>query len=223
MPCENRHVLGWYRLIRELKESEVGVICVFDGAERGLAKQREVREGFFLYEVAHFTWHGQRERRRKVQRMEVARGAMEVERLRRLRRLAGLLKQYQALPVAQKDQSAKLLQRIIREPLHIKPTYESPPGAPCELDSDILQLSNDPILDARPLSAPKETSLIVSSPTVVMGLGSRALQTHTEDNTISRSAVLSPSEPTQVTHLLESQAQRTYTRLENAHLLRANH
>lgn len=42
MPCQNRHILGWYRLIRELKESGVGVICVFDGAERGFAKQREV-------------------------------------------------------------------------------------------------------------------------------------------------------------------------------------
>jgi hypothetical protein len=43
MPCQNRHILGWYRLIRELKDSGVGVICVFDGAERGRAKQREVR------------------------------------------------------------------------------------------------------------------------------------------------------------------------------------
>lgn len=42
MPCENRHILGWYRLIRELKDAGVGVICVFDGEERSKAKQREV-------------------------------------------------------------------------------------------------------------------------------------------------------------------------------------
>lgn len=42
-PREYRHVLGWYRLMQELRESSVNVICVFDGKERNAAKADEVR------------------------------------------------------------------------------------------------------------------------------------------------------------------------------------
>jgi hypothetical protein len=37
-----RHVLGWYRVIKELNDCGVTTICVFDGKERSLAKAREV-------------------------------------------------------------------------------------------------------------------------------------------------------------------------------------
>lgn len=47
MPQPHRHVLGWYRMLEELKECGVSAICVFDGKERSLAKQLEVRY-FFL-------------------------------------------------------------------------------------------------------------------------------------------------------------------------------
>lgn len=43
VPYESRHVLGWYRLLSEFRESEVKAICVFDGKERSTAKQAEVR------------------------------------------------------------------------------------------------------------------------------------------------------------------------------------
>lgn len=43
VPFQNRHVLGWYRLITDLKANDIGVICVFDGKERNAAKMREVR------------------------------------------------------------------------------------------------------------------------------------------------------------------------------------
>lgn len=42
IPYTHRHVLGWYNILQELKESDVGVICVFDGRERNKAKAREV-------------------------------------------------------------------------------------------------------------------------------------------------------------------------------------
>lgn len=42
-PYRYRHVLGWYRLVTELKESDVNAICVFDGIERCAAKTSEVR------------------------------------------------------------------------------------------------------------------------------------------------------------------------------------
>lgn len=41
-PHRYRHVLGWYRIIKELTECDVRAICVFDGKERSLAKQLEV-------------------------------------------------------------------------------------------------------------------------------------------------------------------------------------
>ena len=42
MPHPFRHVLGWYRIMQELKESSVTAICVFDGKNRSHAKQMEV-------------------------------------------------------------------------------------------------------------------------------------------------------------------------------------
>ena len=44
MPHMYRHVLGWYRVIKELNDYGVTAICVFDGKERSLAKAREVSE-----------------------------------------------------------------------------------------------------------------------------------------------------------------------------------
>ena len=42
MPHEHRHILGWYRLIQELREHDIRAICVFDGEERTAAKSNEV-------------------------------------------------------------------------------------------------------------------------------------------------------------------------------------
>lgn len=42
MPHKYRHVLGWYRLIHELREHGIRAICVFDGEERTVAKSSEV-------------------------------------------------------------------------------------------------------------------------------------------------------------------------------------
>lgn len=51
MPHEYRHVLGWFRLITELKDSNVNAICVFDGKERTAAKAVEVNKLLVLKPV----------------------------------------------------------------------------------------------------------------------------------------------------------------------------
>ncbi|KZT04482.1 PIN domain-like protein [Laetiporus sulphureus 93-53] len=40
---EKRHILGWYRLIKQLTDHGVQVICVFDGKERNVAKAMETK------------------------------------------------------------------------------------------------------------------------------------------------------------------------------------
>jgi flap endonuclease-1 len=41
-----RHVLGWYRIAKELNDNGVSAICVFDGKNRNIAKAREVCSNF---------------------------------------------------------------------------------------------------------------------------------------------------------------------------------
>ncbi|KAJ7578471.1 PIN domain-like protein [Mycena floridula] len=78
-PHPHRHVLGWYKLARELKEAGVNAICVFDGKERNIAKAHENR------------------RRKEAQRLSCARGDLERDRLKRLQGLQGVLGQLQGL------------------------------------------------------------------------------------------------------------------------------
>jgi flap endonuclease-1 len=47
MPYTYRHVLGWYRIVKEFDEAGVRAICVFDGSERSEAKKAEVRVVLF--------------------------------------------------------------------------------------------------------------------------------------------------------------------------------
>ncbi|THH32067.1 hypothetical protein EUX98_g2107 [Antrodiella citrinella] len=86
MPHKYRHVLGWYRIVKELQESEVEAVCVFDGLERSFAKHLEV------------------ERRRKVRRMTAARGVFEAERFKRLRNLATLSHEWVTLELTAKQE-----------------------------------------------------------------------------------------------------------------------
>ena len=43
MPYHYRHVLGWYRIVKEFDEAGTNLVCVFDGKERTEAKKAEVR------------------------------------------------------------------------------------------------------------------------------------------------------------------------------------
>jgi flap endonuclease-1 len=81
---------------------------------------------------------------------------MEVERLRRLRRLTELLNKYQALPDDQRARSTKVLQWIIRKRVESEVTHELLPGVARELDSEFLQLTHEPVA---PGSTPSTTRI----------------------------------------------------------------
>ncbi|KAL4254737.1 XPG/Rad2 endonuclease [Abortiporus biennis] len=94
MPHKYRHVLGWYRVISELQESNVTTFCVFDGKERSIAKQTEI------------------ERRRHTRRIETVRGLFEVDRLRRLRKLSSLLGSWQVLTTEEQSDAAGSIHQL---------------------------------------------------------------------------------------------------------------
>ncbi|THH00986.1 hypothetical protein EW026_g1620 [Hermanssonia centrifuga] len=95
MPHPYRHVLGWYRIIKELRDSAVTAICVFDGKDRNLAKQIEI------------------ERRRESRRMTTARGLLEVERLTRLCKLTTLVKAWRGLDSHSQHSTATALRSLV--------------------------------------------------------------------------------------------------------------
>jgi len=45
-PLKRRSIVGWYRLVNDMRFHGVKPICVFDGKERTAAKRREVRTSF---------------------------------------------------------------------------------------------------------------------------------------------------------------------------------
>ncbi|KAL1757456.1 PIN domain-like protein [Schizophyllum commune] len=96
LPHRYRHVLGWYRLMQEVRESGVNAICVFDGKERSMAKAREVS------------------RRRGTRALAMARGALEVERLRRLRGLEPLLERFSRLDDAERSKILEALKASVK-------------------------------------------------------------------------------------------------------------
>lgn len=102
MPHHHRHVLGWHRIVTELKDFDVNPICVFDGQERSAAKAREV------------------ERRKEIQRMERTRGLIEAARLHRLQRLMRLLPHYRSLRASDRQRITETLAKV---------AVTRPPGA----------------------------------------------------------------------------------------------
>ncbi|TCD66567.1 hypothetical protein EIP91_001235 [Steccherinum ochraceum] len=109
MPHKYRHVLGWYRIVKELKESDVQAVCVFDGRERSLAKQLEV------------------ERRRKIRRVTAARSAFEAERFKRLQNLALLSGQWSELELSARAEALSNLQSLLSDWKPDLPTQYLPP------------------------------------------------------------------------------------------------
>ncbi|KAL1695765.1 PIN domain-like protein [Schizophyllum commune] len=96
LPHRYRHVLGWYRLMQEVRESGVNAICVFDGKERSLAKAREVS------------------RRRETRALAMARGALEVERLRRLRGMEPILERFSRLDDTERSKILEALKASVK-------------------------------------------------------------------------------------------------------------
>ncbi|GLB42353.1 putative PIN domain-like protein [Lyophyllum shimeji] len=93
-PHPYRHVLGWYRLAKELKEAGVEAVCVFDGKQRHAAKALELQ------------------RRKDARRKTAVRGALEQDRSKRLRKLSTILKRFQDLDSTMRERAARELRRL---------------------------------------------------------------------------------------------------------------
>ncbi|EJD03088.1 PIN domain-like protein [Fomitiporia mediterranea MF3/22] len=119
-PHQYRHVLGWYRLINELKNNDVNAICVFDGASRSAAK---VLEG---------------ERRQSARQLTLARWTMEVKRQQRLQSLSKILKKYRSLSLQERRAaSAGLISSISEASRKSRRTLPSVP------DDSIIEQADD--------------------------------------------------------------------------------
>ncbi|KAF7316414.1 hypothetical protein MIND_00160200 [Mycena indigotica] len=101
VPHGHRHVLGWYKLVKEMQDSGVTAICVFDGFERSLAKARET------------------ERRREARKLTIARASIESDRMQRLQQLALLVNDVQS--VSAKGQLSELFLQISEEQASYSP------------------------------------------------------------------------------------------------------
>ncbi|KAJ3755161.1 PIN domain-like protein [Lentinula raphanica] len=91
IPHPYRHVLGWYRLIKELEQFGVEAICVFDGKGRNAAKAQEAS------------------RRRNAQRLVAARAVIETERLARLRKISYATRDIAKLSTTEKGRLSGIL------------------------------------------------------------------------------------------------------------------
>ena len=99
MPHQYRHILGWFRLINELREHGIRAICVFDGEERTAAKSSEVCAS--LCRRSGLVDTVQQKRRRQIRRTDALRGEIEAD---RLSRLLALTKGLDALRLFDKDE-----------------------------------------------------------------------------------------------------------------------
>ncbi|KAG2154282.1 PIN domain-like protein [Suillus bovinus] len=155
MPHPHRHILGWHRIITELKECNVHAICVFDGRGRSIAKAREV------------------ERRREIRRLDAARSSIEVERLSRFRKLMRLLPQYRSMEPPDRRRVTDALQRVAVSP-RTTPTYFQPSLSP----SDILQN------DVNSVTAATTRSHTRSSGSSELEQICNTLSSHSEEDTL---------------------------------------
>ncbi|KAG9313407.1 PIN domain-like protein [Chiua virens] len=108
MPHPYRHIIGWHRILTELRDSDVRAICVFDGKQRTAAKAREV------------------ERRRVSRKIDAVRGSIEKTRLHRLEKLMRLLPYYRSLPCADRQRINDALSSI-RSPHRLPEAHVSGP------------------------------------------------------------------------------------------------
>ncbi|KAF6764329.1 PIN domain-like protein [Ephemerocybe angulata] len=90
----HRHVLGWYRVAEEMRQSGVMATCVFDGKSRHSAKLKEVM------------------RRRSAQKLTATRGRIEGGRLQRLDALKDLFAALSSLPPAALQRTLEALKAL---------------------------------------------------------------------------------------------------------------
>ncbi|KAJ7185530.1 PIN domain-like protein [Mycena filopes] len=145
VPHDYRHVLGWYRLVKELEDSGVSAICVFDGKERSVAKAREV------------------ERRREVKRLAVARGSIELDRVKRLDRLVNVMDRFQALDAVEKGRVAEQLKEDDRKSTPSISNESLPPSTPSTQEHASLPARSQPT-EEQSSSPPEEPEKSASPP-----------------------------------------------------------
>ncbi|KIY47416.1 PIN domain-like protein [Fistulina hepatica ATCC 64428] len=90
-----RHVLGWYRIINEIRENGVNAICVFDGARRSAAKAAEIF------------------RRKQALKLTKARGVLEAERLQRLTQIETVLQRHYSMDDSERQRVEDILKNRI--------------------------------------------------------------------------------------------------------------
>jgi hypothetical protein len=155
MPHRYRHILGWYRLIHELREHGIRAICVFDGEERTVAKSHEVCVS--LYGHSYLVNTMQQNRRRLLRRTDALRGEIESD---RLRRLLALTRGLDALRLLGKD-DRPLFMTSFRNQMA---SLDDPKHHPDRLSSTDLSLRHhfsdvEPGLDQRDIAWPDEVDL----------------------------------------------------------------
>ncbi|KAJ7792911.1 PIN domain-like protein [Mycena olivaceomarginata] len=134
-PHNYRHVMGWYNLVKELQDSGVEAICVFDGKERSAAKARESG------------------RRREAKELAVARGSIELDRVKRLQRLVDVLDRFQKFDPVQKGHVSELLRQISLEP-NLAPAlarFSQMDQGPEEVPLELVQPPQEPPVPVPPL------------------------------------------------------------------------
>ncbi|KAI0318504.1 PIN domain-like protein [Amylostereum chailletii] len=95
MPHPYRHVLGWYRLVQELRESGVQTLCVFDGNERNEAKFEEIV------------------RRRITRQTDTIRSQIEQNRLRRFAGISLALQSSRSHDPSERRRARIILRRLM--------------------------------------------------------------------------------------------------------------
>ncbi|KAK7036444.1 hypothetical protein VNI00_011641 [Paramarasmius palmivorus] len=136
IPHPYRHVLGWYRILKELRQHGVEAVCVFDGKERNIAKAREALK------------------RKEAQRLATAREVIERERLNRLQQLQGALRHFDWSNSTERSQLSALLQQISSHQLETTDdsvfdakieTEETLPFPPFDLSDSLWQAGAVPV------------------------------------------------------------------------------
>ncbi|PFH49354.1 hypothetical protein AMATHDRAFT_76246 [Amanita thiersii Skay4041] len=94
VPHQYRHILGWYRLAKDLQEAGVTAVCVFDGKERNHAKAREAI------------------RRQEARQLVAARSTVEMKRLGRLQKLRSIWHRWRSLSREDCNRVSELLKTL---------------------------------------------------------------------------------------------------------------
>ena len=127
LPHPYRHVLGWFRLVKELQEHNVSALCVFDGRERNIAKAKEVR--LLTPDILQNLLLLQTLKRQEAKKLASAREVIENDRLKRLTDIGLLLNSLRALDAFGKSRVAGMIRDATHEnevPAILLPEYYVP-------------------------------------------------------------------------------------------------